>query len=123
MSDELRRRALRRALEERLQEVRERVSPPAPAVEPAPADDPEELLRHVMVRLLPAVARVPADERSRAELVAHVRALHEPARGSDLRFLDAWNNAYESLGGDADAEFLAEYAALLESHAKRLASP
>jgi hypothetical protein len=126
VSEDVRRRALRAALERRLHKVREQLrgeQGSGSAAEPTPPTDAEELLRYVMVRLLPAVGRAPPEDRGRADLVAHVRGLLIPARGTDLRFLDAWNNAYERLADGVDPAFLGEYADLLNWHVRRLASP
>jgi hypothetical protein len=105
------------ALRERLAEVRARVGPSAeapPTAAPA-AEDPEEALRVVMVRLWPAARERPE------ELVATLVTLAEAARGEDLRYLDAWNNAYERLGDAVPQPLLAAYAELLDHHVHRLA--
>ena len=134
-SPEERSRLLREALVTRLAEVRSRLAEPPRAVaaraEPtAPGDlDAEELLRVFMVRLWPRLREKRETEDDRALFFEHLFALREPAAGADLRFLDAWNNAYEALVArgllDADdraRRLLEEYAGLLDMHARRLAA-
>ena len=57
--------------------------------------DPEESLRVFMVRLTPRVARRTATPEDRSQFVEKLAELWQPAHSADLRFLDAWNNAYE----------------------------
>jgi hypothetical protein len=117
---------LRGALERRLDEVRVRLDQSLVAgrlnkPHVAPADDPSETLRVFMVRFWPRVARGVADQHERASFDEHLQALSEAARSEDLRFLDAWNNAYEALGDDLGEDFLHEYGELLGCHVRRLA--
>lgn len=118
---QLRRWLLREALAGRLSEVKKRLGSEAPA-SPAtnsPPNDPEEVLRLLMVRLWPQVARGDAGEAQLRAFLDHILALKAPA-AHDLRFLDAWNNAYEALGLRAGNDFLAAYAELLQAHLARL---
>jgi hypothetical protein len=121
-----RRRLLREALAARLDEVRALIGD-APGEAPAapPASDPEDVLRVVMVRLWPAAEARSAGAAERAQLAAALRGLAEAARGEDLRYLDAWNNAYETARrrGWPERELAAllhPYAEALEAHVARL---
>jgi hypothetical protein len=116
----------RELIAEALAGRRAEVGPVTPAERPAlpPATDPEEALRVVMVRLVPAVTDLP----SAAALAEGLEPLAEAARGGDLRFLDAWNNAYEALAAHPElaetppaTRLLALYADILEHHLGRLA--
>jgi hypothetical protein len=98
---------------------------PAPLADPpgAEATDAEEALRVVMVRLVPAVA----DDESVSALAEGLEGIFTAARGDDLRFLDAWNNAYEAVAArpelmqsDAARRLVARYADLLDHHLQRL---
>ena len=117
------------ALRERAAEVaRLRAPDSSPATDWAPAHDPEEALRVVMVRLWPAFSAAPSSGAALESLAAGLLGLREAARGEDWRFLDAWNNAYESIAvdeaivGTAPAQaLLATYAQLLDDHIQRLA--
>jgi hypothetical protein len=127
---ETRSRAVREALGARLEEVRARGGDPASAMlpggPPLTAEEAEELLRLVMVRLWPA-ARAPRAGAAEAErLVESVLQLRVAARREDLRFLDAWNNAYEALAarpellaGPVGKRLLDSYAAVLEVRVHR----
>ena len=128
---------MRRALEDRLAEVRGRQAalagtPPAAGAGRAgvadPAGDVEETLRSVMVRLWPRARSAGRPDDWRALFDALDR-LEAAARTDDWRFFDAWNNAFEAFAS-ADcpdalracaAAFLATYAALLASHLAALA--
>ena len=110
-----RERLILEALRTRAEEVRGLLQPGAEAAHHPPAEDPEEALRIVMVRLWPALPE------GRDDLVAALHTLEEAARSEDLRFLDAWNNAYESLERTAPQSLLATYAELLDHHIQRLA--
>ncbi len=121
----LRRELLRQALATRLDEVRECPDRPQGAPPAAPeSTDVEETLRVLMVRLWPRVRSGAATAEERRALFSHLFALREYAASDDLRFLDAWNNAYEAVGaGDNDphvASFRAAYAELLAAHVERL---
>lgn len=129
---------LRRALEGRLRELRELLRPAAaPATtEPtaaergagAAASHPEEILRRLMVSALAAARDRPGPGPDRERLFALLAELELPARSSDLRFLDAWNSAFEvlqawpgeELARDDARRALRAYASLLESHVQRL---
>jgi hypothetical protein len=126
-SDEARRRELlREALQTRRADVA-RLVHTAETSEVAAATDIEEALRVTMVRLVPALR---AEHAGRAELEAladPLEGLREPARGDDLRFLDAWNSAYEALvshppllADPAARRILAAYAGLLDDQLRRL---
>jgi hypothetical protein len=110
--------ALRAALARRLAEVQGHAAADHAAA--APAADPEETLRLVMVRLWPAARRTRSPNDVQAWTDA-LQTLTAAARGDDLRFLDAWNVAWEELprvGADR-ALIAAPYAALLEHHLER----
>jgi hypothetical protein len=129
IAEAARRQLLREALEGRLREVRPLVRGTQPPEAPDGAADAEEALRVTMVRLVPALR---AERAGRAELEALADALEglrEPARRDDLRFLDAWNNAYEALAAHpslvaepAAQRILAPYAGVLDEHVRRLAA-
>src|SRR3954468_24726939 len=96
--DAARRRLIAAALRRRLAEVGHVTASADGATRPArPADDPEESLRVTMVRLLPALRAESAGTAELEEVVAALDGLAVAARGGDLRYLDAWNNAYEAL--------------------------
>ena len=92
---------IRNALSKRLSELRVRVNDlPALPISEADKDDHEKketILREIMVSLLPKIkeGKEAKDERENVfELLAQI------ARDSlteDWRFLDAWNNAYETI--------------------------
>jgi hypothetical protein len=121
-----RRRLLREALGARLAEVRALIAQaPVVAPPPPPAADPEEVLRVVMVRLWPAAEARSAGPGERAHVAAALLWLADAARGEDLRFLDAWNNVYETARRRRWPEpelagLLPSYAAALEAHVARL---
>jgi hypothetical protein len=126
---EIRHRLILDALRERAAEVARRLAPDSsPATDGPTADDPEEALRLVMVRLWPAFSAARSSGAALESLAAGLHGLREAARGEDWRFLDAWNNAYESIAVDeaivstAPAQaLLATYAQLLDHHIQRLA--
>lgn len=123
---------MRRALEDRLAEVRGRQAalagtPPAAGAGRAggsgPAGEVEETLRSVMVRLWPR-ARSAGGPEDWLALFDALHRLEAAARTDDWRYFDAWNNAFEAFAA-ADcldalraraAAFLETYAALLASH-------
>lgn len=121
---------LQAALLRRRRELTDLLREPAggAAREPFPGrgsgGDPEEILRRVMVELRPAVMRAPLDGTARDAFLSQVVLLEEAARGADLRFLDAWNHAYEAivswpapLREEGGARFtLDRYAAILGHH-------
>ena len=127
-ADAARRRALlAAALQERRDDVQARLTAAAdPAADP-PAPDPEETLRVAMVRLWPAVARGGGDARALDDLAAALLSLADSARGDDLRFIDAYNNAFETMvdhpaliDRPAAQRLLATYSDLLSGHLERL---
>jgi hypothetical protein len=126
MDAEGRRLLLREALAARLVEVRALIRQvPGEAAPPPPGTDPEDVLRVVMVRLWPAAEARSAGPGERAHVVTALLGLAEAARGEDLRFLDAWNNVYETarrrMWPEAElAGLLRPYAAALEAHVARL---
>jgi hypothetical protein len=82
-----------------------------------------------MVRLVPAARRSGAHATEESDaLLAAVLALEEAAADADLRYLDAWNVAYETVvagignarGGPHIAAFLVAYERLLAGHIRRL---
>jgi hypothetical protein len=124
VADDRRLRFLEEALELRLSEVRSRIALGAVADanvgHVATGDRHEEILRVLMVRLWPRMTRGTATPEDLSKLFQHLRALSEVAGGGDLRFVDAWNNVYEALGINAHADFLSEYAQILETQLHRL---
>jgi hypothetical protein len=114
-------RLLRAALDDRLRAAQARLdsAPSQPFSDVAPADM-EESLRLFMVRLWPRVARGMAGPEDRSQFFARLAELWQPARSADLRFLDAWNNAYEAAADDFSHAFVAAYVKLLEEHVWRL---
>lgn len=98
------------------------------AADSGTGDDAEEALRRLMVRTWPRAAKPWAGEDDIHALLAELRQIAAPAR-DDLRFLDAWNNAYETVlepawddpaRREALVPVLTRYARLLESWALRL---
>jgi hypothetical protein len=126
--DRPRREIVAEALQHRLTDVRRAIeSSSATYSPPPPPEDPEEALRVVMVRLWPAACRPDAPWEARSVLLTRLVELEGPARGDDWRFLDAWNNVYETAvdrrwldDRDLVDPFLLRYAGLLETHLKRL---
>ena len=121
---------MRRALEDRLAEVRGRQAalagtPPVGgaggAGVAAPAGEAEETLRSVMVRLWPRARSADRPE----DWLALFDALHRleaAARSDDWRFFDAWNNAFEAFAAtDCPEALRARAAAFLEAYAALLA--
>jgi len=127
----LRRRLLAEGLTRRARDVA-RFTTPGPAQNAAsnqPASDREEALRIAMVRLVPAARHSGSHATEESdELLAAVLALEEAAADSDLRFLDAWNVAYETVvvgmgnarRGSRVTAFLVAYERLLSAHIQRL---
>jgi hypothetical protein len=124
--DSRREQLIAEALRGRLLEVRASLGTVPTAAERAPAaQDPEEQLRIVMVRLWPPARGEGADAIAFERLVEGILPI-EQAADSDLRFLDAWNNAYETLDVHPDwrllpaaRRFLSRYADILQSHVER----
>src|SRR5262245_6919341 len=94
---------MKRAFEDRLAEVRGRhaalagtpVTAALDRADGAPSDDAEETLRLVMVRLWPRTRSGGGIEDWLA-LFDGLGRLRAAALTEDLRFLDAWNNAFEA---------------------------
>lgn len=108
---------LRIALATRLLEIDERENAPLP---PRCADtDAEEMLRKLMVRYRPGIARrdIPAEKIPDLLLAAESVASH--AGWDDLRFIDALNSIYEAwqndFQNDARPAFLAIYRRALQT--------
>ena len=126
-ADSRREQLIAEALRARLAEVRGSLdSGPDDAYSSPAADDPEERLRIVMVRLWPPARSEGANTIAFERLVEGILPIEKVARGDDLRFLDAWNNAYETLsvhptwrGLPAAQLFLCRYADVLQSHVER----
>jgi len=95
-----------------------------PFVLSLPVEDPEEILRRLMVLLWPAVRRAPFDGTARDAFLAHLGRLEQAACDGDPRFLDAWNHAYEAIASwpaalreEGAARFALEsYARILDHH-------
>ncbi len=120
-----------RALESRRLAVAALVSSTeiADVPEPADDDDGEETLRAVMVRLWPSVRKGPRTPELLATYLDALFSLASRAGGDDWRYLDAWNNAYETLTtaadesqtlGSATERFLPAYLALLTRQCERM---
>jgi hypothetical protein len=92
-----------------------------------PADD-EETLRRFMVVAWPAAGRMPQDDGVRSEFFGLLARLEAPALRDDLRFLDAWNNAFETMAAwpaaigatDEMRTAFRTYARILDHQAARL---
>jgi hypothetical protein len=117
---DLRRHILRKALSARLAEASRNLSPGSRPLHAAAAGDTEEALRVLMVRLMPRVQQGVASSEELDSFLSALASLADAARSGDLRFLDAWNSAYEALGhGQAAVEldgFRRAYVDLLEHH-------
>jgi hypothetical protein len=95
-----------------------------PFVLSLPDEDPEEILRRLMVQLWPAMRRAPFDGTARDAFLAQLGRLEAAARGDDPRFLDAWNHAYEAIASwpralreeGAARSALESYARILDHH-------
>lgn len=81
----------------------------------------EEALRLVMVRLWPRLAAGTISSEERVRLYRFLNDLRDAARSTDLRFLDAWNNVYETVRDGGETRFLRNYVRLLEAHVLRIA--
>ena len=88
--------------------------------------DPEETLRTLMIRFWPRVRTGRALETDWIGFFSCLETLAEVARGDDLRFLDAFNNAFEALevvDGWSRPEvngFIVHYHEALELYLKQL---
>ena len=132
---ENRRLLLRAALEGRVYAVRARLAatgdPPADCRLRPPAAAPQEVEEHLrvaMVRLWPQIKRGGSAREHFAEYFSRLDAVANAAEKGDLRCLDAWNNAYETLVklpsadfGDR-AGFYQRYLQLLEANLRLLAA-
>jgi hypothetical protein len=120
VESDLRRRVLKKALSARLAEASRSLSPQSRPLHAAAADDTEEALRVLMVRLLPRVREGVASTEELHSFLSLLASLADAARSGDLRFLDAWNSAYEALlDGQSAVElagFRRTYVDLLEHH-------
>jgi hypothetical protein len=149
-ADAVTRRLLREALDRRRREVAALLAAGVPGREAgvargdpgaafsggrAPAQeigvpDPEETLRRFMVAAWPAARDRGGDPGARAAFLDLLARLEPQARSDDLRFLDAWNNAFETIAAwprdlqraAGTVAILRAYAALLEHHLRRLAN-
>ena len=92
---------LHRVLQNRLTEVYGYLDQTPPLVgldhEKNRSEDPEEALRRFMVICFPRVTQGKATEEDITQFFALIAELAESALTDDLRFLDAWNNAYEAI--------------------------
>jgi hypothetical protein len=114
-------RVLREALAARLEVVEARLGrAPAARLDAPVAAEPEEALREMMVRLWPRVGRGGVTDAERSHFRETLASLREPAASGDLRFLDSWNNAFETAAAEFDEPMLAAYAELLRMHVDRL---
>ena len=138
MDETARKTIIREALESRLAAVTQALAgagASGPAGQKSPpqkireAQDPEEALRVLMVKLWPKIGREDCGREVIDEFVSTLFSLESHARGGDLRFLDAWNNAFEALSEKPGlwedprwlfTEFLKRYATLLEIHINNL---
>ena len=95
-----------------------------PFVLSLPDEDPEEILRRLMVQLWPAMRRAPFDGTVRDAFLSQLGRLEAAARGDDPRFLDVWNHAYEAIASwpqalreeGAARSALESYARILDHH-------
>ncbi len=123
-------RALAAAMRGRLESLAQPPLPSSGDTQPmSPKDqDAEETLRLCMVRYWPRVVRGEAGERDVGAYLALLEGLRSAALSDDLRFLEAWNNAYEAVTGSTHAvltkerreRFEQQYAGLLAAHIGRL---
>jgi hypothetical protein len=122
-----------RALQKRLDDVYRHLdeSPPLSGLDPEKnrSEDPEEALRLFMARYFPRVQRGKATAEDKTRFFALLSELAEIALTDDLRFLDAWNNAYEAIlpfrRSDQEmstfvSPFLQCYVFILKSHLEKL---
>lgn len=104
------------ALQRRLELVEERLGRSSVQQPAFPrAADPEEALRELMVTLWPRVRQGTATDAERARFREMLGTLWMPALAGDLRFLDAWNNAFETAADELDQPLLSAYADLLKA--------
>ena len=122
------------ALQQRLSEVITRLnrlpSRPVMGVENDNPERSEEALRIFMVRLWPQINNGKGTLKAKSEFLSCLSQLAGMALSQDWRFLDAWNNAYESIikMNLSDRELrqkrtdvLQLYAFILETHVNNLA--
>lgn len=89
------------------------------SIYPAKSVDYEEVLRLLMVRYFPNVKRAGILGSVSTDILALLRELEQPATGSDLRFLDAFNNYFE-VARTAEQEFLEIYRRVLRAKVDHL---
>jgi hypothetical protein len=114
-----------RALDRRIESV-DALGRGARELDLGPPSDPEESLRLLMVRLWPAASRRDATGADWERLLRSAIELSGSAE-RDLRFLDAFNNVYESLevasdlpSSDLVDAFATTYSRILKLHRARL---
>jgi len=131
------RQAARQVFARRLKEVQQRLADvEAEESEVAPGDadigqvdsvDEEEALRRCMVKYWPKVCQSRATEQDLSLYFQYLLALERRLNdAADLRFLDAWNQAYETLVADQLVEAMPMYREFLRRYAaaiKKLISP
>ena len=98
------------ALEQRHTEVADMVGRENPIMPQMPTPAAEEILRILMTRYFP---KFPQYE---SETLALMKQLAPFSLSNDLRFLDAFNNFYDS--GFRHSDFLGLYSSILRSHLK-----
>lgn len=105
------------ALFRRLSEVRIRVNDlpglPIPDLDNDDHEKKEEILREIMVRLLPKIKEARKTEDERENVFALLAQIGGDTLTEDWRFLDAWNNVYEAvIDGRPPENELEEYVIL-----------
>ena len=92
---------IRNALSKRLSEVRVKGNdlPALPISEPDKDDHEkkEKILREIMVRLLPKIKEGREAKNERENVFALLAQIARDSLTEDWRFLDAWNNTYETI--------------------------
>ena len=92
---------IRDALSKRLSEVKVRVNDLPSLSTPEPEeDDPEKkekILREIMVLLLPKIKEGRETKDERENIFALLTQIARDSLTEDWRFLDSWNNAYETI--------------------------
>jgi hypothetical protein len=133
--DNVRIGALCRALEQRLAEVAAKIKNKHEEFSIKTVfyaqvhNDSEECLRELMVKYYPRIKSGKADKRDGVEIFSLLNAIKDQGLSEDMRFLDAYNNAYEAIC-DAGWEstgyseyvgpFYKQYHHLLLAHLDRL---
>lgn len=123
------------ALEKRLGEAKayagaDNVEQASGGIEPAsPCEDADEALRVFMVRLWPKMKRRAIDREQREDFFRTISQTAGAAAGGDLRYIDAWNNAYEAVAGfdwppdekrSLVIPFMKKYIAILERQLEKM---